>query len=72
MNKIFRLLGFGDLALFMLEPISFKYKNITIGFHAQDSYEEQEDGSFLNIHTMIFGFLLFRITLEFVTDGDQQ
>lgn len=71
MNKIFRLLGFGNLALFMIEPISFKYKNITLGFHAQDSFEIREDGTELDIHTMVFGFLLFRITLEFIAHDNK-
>lgn len=68
MNRLFRLLGYGDFAMFMIEPISWRHKNITIGIHTQDSFEILEDDSQVDIHTIVIGFFFFRLTFEFVND----
>lgn len=61
-GKLLSRMGFGQLRLIRIEPISFKIRNVTLGIHGQDYFDP---GSDVYYHSLTLGFFLFRVTFEF-------
>ena len=66
-NLVGRIMSALSISEILIEPISWKVKNITLGIHTQDSYDDTDPENIIEYHTVTIGFFFVRFTFEFVS-----